>query len=913
MLFSSSVAADLDKIDRDLVYLMGCFREVLEEIGEGALAAVLPWRDAAQTPAEAVEPIKLAQAYSISFQLLTVVEENAVIQYRRVLDAEAQAARLSGLWDQTLHDLAALGVSGDVIAEELKQTQVEPVLTAHPTQAKRFTVLEQHRTLYRLLAQRETPQLTPREQRTIRDDIKLALERLWRTGEIFLEKPDVASELRNMLYYLRQVFPDVLQILDQRLRDAWEDAGLDPAAIAQPGGRPRLTFGMWVGGDRDGHALVTAEVTRDTLLELRRNALDVTRERLVALAQRLSLSDILQATPADLAGLVAETAARLGEAGQRAVQRNPDEPWRQYVNLMLARLPDDRDGETRYRDARELVADLGRLYDALVEVDASRLADRDVIPLIRVVQAFGFHLAALDIRQNSSFHDLAVAELMRAAGLDTSGFPDWPEDERRAFLNDELASARPFARSGIGVGAEADAVLSCYRVLEDTIRRYGADGLGSLIVSMTRDLSDLLVVYLLARETGLVIENEGGLLCQLPVVPLFETIEDLERSPDILRAFLAHPMTQRSLAFQQRRTGAAERTQQVMIGYSDSNKDGGIFASLWRLEQAQLALDAVGREFDVRVQFFHGRGGTISRGAGPTHRFLRALPRGTINHKLRLTEQGESVARKYANRQMAAYNLELLLAGVLKASVEAGGGQPTHYGLDATMNTLADDSRDVYQALLLRDGFMTFYRQATPIDVIEASRIGSRPSRRTGQQTLADLRAIPWVFSWSQSRTFLSGWYGVGSALAHLREHDPQGFAALAERAFDWPRLHTILSNVATSIAQADPDIMRQYASLVEDPALRDDFLGRILDEYARTQAMLEAIYQGRLEDKRPNVYHALGLRTDALRQLHAEQIALLREWRAERTNAAPPVNEAMVVRLLVTVNAIASGLGTTG
>lgn len=912
MLFSSSVVADLEKIERDHVYLMTCFREVLEAIGEGALAGHLPWRAGGPPPSEPVDPVKLAQAYSISFQLLNVVEENAVIQYRHALEVQGESERFSGLWDQTLRDLKARGLSAEQIAAEMPRTWVEPVLTAHPTQAKRFTVLEQHRVLYRLLARREAPDLTPRELQTVRDEIKVALERLWRTGEIFLEKPDVASEVRNALYYLRQVFPDVLAMLDARLRDAWADAGFATNALPQPDALPRLTFGTWVGGDRDGHPLVTAPVTQATLDILRRNALALVRERLVGLAQALSLSDYHQPVPDDFAAAITTQAERLGEAGAAAVARNPDEPWRQYINLLLARLPDD-DAADPYRDAAELVDDLERLKATLIAIGALRLAEHDVVPVIRVVQAFGFHLAALDIRQNSGFHDRAVAQLMTTADLPESGFPDWPEDQRRAFLNRELASARPFARSGVGIGAEADAVLDCYRVLEATIRRYGAGGLGSLIVSMTRDVSDLLVVYLLARETGLLVDSADGLVCELPVVPLFETIEDLERSPEILRTFLAHPLTQRSLDYQRARSGAPVRRQQVMVGYSDSNKDGGIFASLWRLEEAMIALDAVGRAFDVELTYFHGRGGTISRGGGPTHRFLRALPRGTVHNTIRLTEQGESVARKYANRQLAAYNLELLVAGVLRASAEGHTSARPSYGLEPLMDTLADDSRQVYQTLLRRDGFMTFYRQATPIDVIEVSRIGSRPSRRTGSPTLADLRAIPWVFSWSQARFFLSGWYGVGTALADLRQRDPDGFAALSERAFEWPRLHTILSNVATSIAQADTQIMRQYAGLVEDATLRDAFLGRILDEFERTEEMLEAIYQGRLADRRSNVYHALRLRTDALRQLHAQQISLLRDWRQHKSAAPSPQADATVRQLLVTVNAIASGLGTTG
>ncbi len=476
-------------------------------------------------------------------------------------------------------------------------------------------------------------------------------------------------------------------------------------------------------------------------------------------------------------------------------------------------------------------------------------------------------------------------------------------------MNRELTSPRPFTRSGIALGPEADAVLSCYRVVANHLQQIGQAGLGALIVSMTRSLSDLLVVYLLAREAGLVMSTDEGLVCQLPIVPLFETIDDLQNAPEILGQFLAHPLTQRSLAYQKEARGLNERVQQVMIGYSDSNKDGGIFSSLWGLYRAQEALTSVGQNHDIRVRFFHGRGGTISRGAGPTHRFINALPHASLHGDLRMTEQGETIAQKYANRLNAAYNLELLLATVTGATLRHQHHEKESNPLESVMDQLAIKSREAYEELLHSDGFVTFFRQATPIDAIESSQIGSRPARRTGKQTLADLRAIPWVFSWGQARFYLSGWYGVGTALAWLLDEDEALFQAVREQNFTWSPLHYIISNAATSIATAEPEMMRAYASLVEDNALRERMMTLIEAEYTRTRQLLEKIYDGPLSDRRPNVNQMLTMRQPGLRVLHHQQINLLKQWRT----GSDANKEEILPQLLLTVNAIASGLRTTG
>lgn len=922
MIVSSILIADPAKVDHDLAFLMQCFREVLEDAGEHELARHLPWQGSVHplTTTE-VSTERLVQAYTIAFNLLSMVEQNASVQHRRAAEAERGLTSIRALWGQCLDELREHGLTDTQIAETLDRMQVEPVLTAHPTEAKRATVLEHHRSLYLLLVRRENQMWTPYEQQAIRNEVKLTLELLWRTGEVFLEKPDVASERRNIIHYLRNVFPSVLPVLDQRLRQAWDYLGFDPALIRDATQLPRLQFGTWVGGDRDGHPGVTAEVTRETLHELRLQSLLLLHEQLSELARIVSLSDRLQQPSPALLRRITAISTELDTQGQQAIQRNPNEPWRQMVNMMLARLPLDithtnggklRQDNNCYQHPRELEADLSLLCASLRTAGAHGIADGTVQPVIRNVQTFGFHLANLDIRQNSRFHDLAVSQLLQAAQLEDTRFHEWDEQRRLEFLNAELNSPRPFTRPDMQIGSEASAVLACYRILVDHMRIYGRDGIGALIISMTRSLSDLLVVYLLAREVGLVIATLEGLACSLPVVPLFETIDDLHNSPQILHDFLSHPFTRRSLE-QQPKGHNGQPVQQVMIGYSDSNKDGGIFSSLWNLYRAQAALSQIGQECGVRIRFFHGRGGTISRGAGPTHRFVKAKPNDALNGDLRLTEQGESIAQKYANRIQAAYHLELLVAGVTRATLlDWHHPQPPH-ALEPTMEWLAEQSRQTYTALLTSPEFLTFFRQATPIDVIEQSRIGSRPSRRTGQQTLSDLRAIPWVFSWGQARFYLSGWYGVGSALEALQAHDAAAFDAVKQNLLTWPPLHYVLSNAATSIAVANVDIMQEYAALVEDTGVRERVLTMILTEYKRTRRMLETIYGGTLAERRPNVDSIVQKRDEGLHTLHHQQIELLRTWRGLRQAGKDDEAAALLPHLLLTVNAVASGLGSTG
>jgi phosphoenolpyruvate carboxylase len=427
-----------------------------------------------------------------------------------------------------------------------------------------------------------------------------------------------------------------------------------------------------------------------------------------------------------------------------------------------------------------------------------------------------------------------------------------------------------------------------------------------LIVSFTRSSADLLAVYLLAREAGLLVEAPEGLASEIAVTPLFETIADLERSEAILDAFLSHPMTESTLEYLRRRDKKTAREMVVMLGYSDSNKDGGILASQWSLHRAERNLARLARARGVRLAFFHGRGGTVGRGAGPVHVFLEALPAGSLMGRLRVTEQGEVISQKYAHRATATYQLERLLAGVTRTSLLHRAGEAPPHPLERTWPAAVERSLQAYRRLVETEGFVTFFHEATPIDVIERSRIGSRPPRRAGKQSVEDLRAIPWVFSWSQARFHLPGWYGVGTALDWLSRQRTSEWRELRQGIQGWPYLSYLMHNVEASLMMADEGLMRLYASLVADEDLRRALLETILDEYRLAVASIDELFGGTAQERRPRLALAIRLRERALKPLHAEQVRLLAQWRANPS-------EELLKTLLLTVNAIAMGQKMTG
>lgn len=894
-----------DLIDDNLQFLIDCLTDALRSLDETELVRFMPWSG---TVPEDTPPEGLQQLYSIGFQLLNMVEERVAAAIRREREKTLGAESIRGLWPRALKDMSELGLTPEEIIRVLTDVDVQPVLTAHPTEAKRSSVRERHRALYDDLVRSEYPKYTERERRRIREKMVTSLETLWRTGEIHLVRPDVFRELRDAIHYLRDLFPTALDRLDLHFTEAWRGAGFPLSALRDAGNVPRLSFGTWIGGDRDGHPLVTPEVTHKALGMLRAGALQLLHRELTQLATQLTLSRHLNEIPETLETRIDELSFVLGDEtlANELHTRFHEEPWRHLVTLMAARIQRQIDGHAGYPAPASLLGDLELLAETIRHTGCTLIEEQYLRPLRHKLEIFGFHLATLDIRQNSEFHDQAIAQLLAAAGIeDGENYPSWPEEERLALLNRELESPRPFLHDSARAGEQADLVLDAYRVLVEHRRHHENRGLGALIVSMTRQLSDLLGVFLLAREAGLTEEKNGGLTCPLEVVPLFETMDDLQRAPGILAAYLEHPVVKR------RDTDA----QQVMLGYSDSNKDCGILTAAWSLHRAQDELSRVGHEHQVKLRFFHGRGGTISRGAGPTHWFMAALPHGSLDGGFRMTEQGETIAQKYANLANATYNLELLLAGAACTTAGHRQSQEKQDPAKDLLPALSDASQQAYRELLHDEGFIEFYRQVTPIDALENSRIGSRPARRTGKKghSISDLRAIPWVFSWTQARFYLPGWFGVGSALQKFRTERPEDYARLKAAVPHSQFLSYILTNVETNLASANLELMGEYAGLVADEALRGRFMDRIVNEFHRTREYLAELFDGDMRSRRPRMAKTLEIREEPLRILHRQQVALLKEWRGLLAEGREKQAEDLFPKLLLSINAISSGLRTTG
>ena len=903
------MSAGLSSLENEVKEIMEVLREVLESAAHPELALGLPWLSSGENEEAPADPSESAQVNSIAFQLLDMIEEQVAQRTRQQRESRLGPEAERGLWPQCLARLRDQGgLDERAIADAIRSVRIEPVFTAHPTEAKRPSVRERHRELYDLLSSLESPDLAPRERDQVKGDLKAAIEGLWTTGEIHVERPTIQRELRNALFYLREVFPETVEQMDRDLAWSWKHAGFDPEILSEvAGGGPRVRFGLWIGGDRDGHPFVTAEVTRQTLAELHTQAKKLHRRELAQMALALTVSATDRTVPEALTTRINELAALLGAEGCAILARNPDEPWRAFGFLLRALLPEDEETDAT-RTPDRLIRDLELMRDSLKEIGAHRLAKKHVVPLLRKLEVFGFHLAELDVRQNSAFHDRAAGQLLAKAGVaEGADFANWPEERRVAFLSEELQSIRPFLHPDQSAGEEADAVRDCYRVLAQHLRNHGGAGIGSLIVSMTRQLSDLLLVHLFARESGLTVAGADGFpVCPLQVVPLFETLNDLDRGAEIVDAYLSHPAARASLAVSGFDGTETSPTQQIMLGYSDSNKDGGIIASQWALYHAQQAITEVGHQHDVKLRYFHGRGGTISRGAGPTAWFVRALPHGSLSGDFRMTEQGETIARKYAYPENASYHLESLAACLTQATAIHRLAEPLSVDpVVDLMPRLAAWSQEAYRGLLETPDFIAFFREATPIDALEQTQMGSRPSRRTGTATLDDLRAIPWVFSWTQARFYLPGWFGTGSALARLEKESPEDFERLAASIRESIVVRYVLTGAETNVVSADLDIMRAYASLVTDVAIRDRFMNLIESEYETTRRQLDKIFSRSVEERRPRFAMTLNLRDKPLRTLHRQQIALLQDWR--RAGGDLPQS------LIFSISAIASGLRTTG
>jgi len=882
----------------DFLYLMLAFQEVLMDLGEEDLANTIPWlSETDENGLSNKDSNKLIQVLSISFQLLNLVDENNATHYRRSVENSIDADAIKGSWAETIAHFKHQGFEQEAIAEKLKSVHVRPVLTAHPTEAKRVTVLEIHRELYKLLVKRENPRISASEKEQIRQEIMALLERWWRTGDIYLEKPRLEDERNNLLHYFKNVFPQVLSLVDNKLAFAWKQAGFDTSLLNEANQYPTLAFGSWVGGDRDGHPFVTAEFTKETLQVHRQTALDIQLDALKSLVTQLSYSEKLIGPPQWFLEKIDITAEEFGADGETTITRNPGEPWRQYTSLMILKLQNTMAGNADgYTDAKVLLDDLHILRAALKEVNGQRLIDHYLFPVERKVICLGFHLAKLDIRQNSAYHEKALGWILKEAGYERHDYASWDETQRMSFINKELKSKRPFLPPGYPCDAEAENVLNYFRVIKEHVSEHGPAGIGSFIISMTRSLSDILVVFLFFREVGL--DHNP-----FQVAPLLETIEDLEAGESIIDQYLQHPISVQRFANK-------NKIQEVMLGYSDSNKDGGIVASRWTIYRSERKLTEIAKKNGFELSFFHGRGGTISRGGGKIHRFLHSMPPGSVSGHIKMTVQGETIANQYANLLNASYNLEMELSGATRQSMI----ESTHDAYEpayALLDELMVKSKQQYRNLLDHPDFIAFYRQVTPIDVLEESKIGSRPSRRTGQTSLDDLRSIPWVFSWSQSRFGLTGWFGLGAGLNHIRANRTEDFEQMKNWAEEWPFFRYLMIQLETNLLNVNPEIMKEFQGLMDNQSVANELTELILDDFQLALDLTDEILGGDRDARRFAKKQDNDLRNKGLAPLHKIQLEEIRKWRAQDGNQESRAE--LLHKQLLVVNALAGGLKSTG
>ena len=847
------------------------------------------------------QSLHVVRAFSYFSLLANIAEDRHHIRRTRAHLIAGSAPR-EGAMACALARAREAGVGHERLRAFFRSALVSPVLTAHPTEVQRKSILGCQMQIARLLDERDRVRLTPAEQSDNEEALRRQVLTLWQTRMLRMARLSVTDEVSNGLSYYDYTFLRELPRFYADLED--QLAGQDPAWRSGP--LPSfLRLGSWIGGDRDGNPYVTAQVLRQTLRMQSARVLDFYLEEVHQLGGELPLAE----------GLVTVSEA-LAELADRSPDRSPhrqDEPYRRALSGIYARLAATARSLDQFEALRhavgdappyvtsgEFAADLDTLHNSLAANGSLTLARGRLRGLRRAADAFGFHLAPLDLRQNSDVHERVVAELLAAArpALD---YRAMTEPQRTTLLLEELATARPLASPFLRYSDETAGELDILRTAAEMHLRYGPACIPNAIISKTQGVSDILEVAVLLKEAGLLRPLEGRL--NVNIVPLFETIGDLRDCARTMDALFGLPAYARLL-------GSREGTQEVMLGYSDSNKDGGFLTSGWELYKAEIVLVEVFRRHGVHLRLFHGRGGSVGRGGGPSYQAILAQPGGAVQGQIRITEQGEVIASKYSNPEVGRRNLEILAAATLEATlVDPQRTAPAREFLDA-MERLSALAFAAYRGLVYEtEGFERYFWESTVISEIAHLNIGSRPASRRKSTRIEDLRAIPWVFSWAQCRLMLPGWYGFGAAVKAWLAEQPQDGLALLRRMFgEWPFFQTLLSNMDMVLAKTDIAIATRYSELVGDAALRERIFARLKQEWQDSIDMLLAITgQTEFLEGTPLLQRSIRNRFPYLDPLNHMQIELLRRHRAGNED------ERLKRGIHLSINGVAAGLRNSG
>jgi phosphoenolpyruvate carboxylase len=844
------------------------------------------------------ETVRIVRAFAYFSHLANIAEDQNNIRQMRAKTAGATGPVQAGALANVLSLAQAAGIGADELRQFFKSALVSPVLTAHPTEVRRKSTMDREMEIAALLDRRERVQLTAEEAEETDEQLRREVLTLWQTNLLRRTKLTVLDEVENGLSFYDYTFlhevPRTICAVEDRLNAGDEQAG-ELASF--------LRMGSWIGGDRDGNPFVTADVMRGTLKLQSSRVMQFYLEELNALGAELSIA-------AHLAD-VSEELRTLAQASPDTSPHRSGEPYRLAVSGIYARLAATAEklevevirqpvGKVApYESVRELQADLDVLHRSLISNNARVIARGRLRLIRRAVDCFGFHLARLDMRQNSAVHERTVAELLDAATPGMS-YLALGEEARVSLLLNELRSTRPLVSSFVKYSEETLGELAVFHAAAEAHARFGSDVIPQCIISMCTGMSDMLEVALLLKEVGLI--NPSG-RSAINIVPLFETIEDLQASSGIMDRML-------SMHDYRRLVDSRGSIQEIMLGYSDSNKDGGFVTSGWELYKAEINLVEVFERHHVRLRLFHGRGGSVGRGGGPSYDAIIAQPGGAVNGQIRITEQGEIITSKYSNAEVGRNNLEILAAATLEASL-LHPRQPAPKGEYLTaMDQISALAFKAYRGLVYEtDGFVDYFWSSTVINEIATLNIGSRPASRKKTRAIEDLRAIPWVFSWAQCRLMLPGWYGFGSAVeTWITEHPDQGMAFLKELYQEWPFFRMLLSNMDMVLAKSSIAIASRYAELVPDDALRERIFGRIRREWHLViETLLDIMGQDRLLQGNPLLERSVRHRFPYLDPLNHVQVELLKEHRAQNPD------EQVLRGIQITINGISAGLRNTG
>lgn len=852
---------------------------------------------------------QVIRAFAIYFQLVNIAEQNHRIRRKRDYEVSAGESVQRGSIESAIQDLKERQIGVEDVRDILSGISLELVMTAHPTEATRRVVLDIHKRIAEDVMQLDNPTLTFREREKLKEKLLNEVLTLWQTDELRDRKPTVIDEVRNGLYYfdetLFEVLPSVYEELERCLSKYYpEDRWHVPDF---------LRFGSWIGGDRDGNPSVTANVTWETLQLHRQLALNKYEEKLHDLTDLLSFSTNLVTITDELQQSIQSDREHV-ELKCVDPWRIATEPYRIKLAYMLEKLANTRDESlkgtaNRYNHPRELREDLLVIDRSLRHHYADYVADTDLAKLVRQVELFGFHLMALDVRQHSQEHENAMAEILAKMHI-VEDYASLSEEEKTKLLHQLLNDPRPLTSGHLDYSESTRECLDVYQTIYRAQQEFGENCITSYLISMTQAASDMLEVMVFAKEVGLFRkEADGTIRCTLQSVPLFETIDDLHAAPGIMKELFEIPVYRKAVE-------ARGNMHEIMLGYSDSNKDGGVVTANWELRVALKEITAAGKEYDVKLKFFHGRGGALGRGGMPLNRSILAQPPHTVGGGIKITEQGEVLSSRYSMQGIAYRSLEQATWALITSARLAKYPQQepaAEAEWDAISRSISETALNKYQDLIFRDpDFLTFFKESTPLPEVGELNIGSRPSKRKNSDRFEDLRAIPWVFAWTQSRYLLPAWYAAGTALQQYVGDDAEKLATLKTMYEQFPFFRSLIDNLQMALAKADLVIAKEYANMIKEQSIRDRIFSQIEAEYALTSNLILSITgQDEILDNVPVIQESIRLRNPYVDPLSYMQVQLLTELRDLRADDQD--DQELLREVLLTINGIAAGLRNTG